>query len=98
MRILLDTNIIIHREAGTVVNKDIGILFRWIDNLHYTKCVHPVTVNEISKYKDPKTLRSFNIKLDNYNVLKTEAPLNRDLERVSQEIDKKKMILMILDY
>ncbi|AGA68343.1 hypothetical protein Desdi_0818 [Desulfitobacterium dichloroeliminans LMG P-21439] len=89
MRILLDTNIIIHREAGTVVNKDIGILFRWIDNLHYTKCVHPVTVNEISKYKDPKTLRSFNIKLDNYNVLKTEAPLNRDLERVSQEIDKK---------
>jgi len=27
VRILLDTDIIIHREAATVIDKDIGILF-----------------------------------------------------------------------
>ena len=54
MRILLDTNIIIHREAATVVNEDIGVLFNWIDKLHYTKCVHSVTVEEIEKHGTPK--------------------------------------------
>lgn len=88
MRVLLDTNIIIHREAGTVVNEDIGVLFKWIDNLHYTKCVHPVTINEISKYKGPKTLKSLNIKLENYNILKTEAPLNPAVDKVSKEVDR----------
>ncbi|GAH65130.1 unnamed protein product [marine sediment metagenome] len=46
MRILLDTNIVIHREAATVVNEDIGILFKWLDNLHHIKCIHPMTVEE----------------------------------------------------
>ncbi len=54
MKILLDTNIIIHREAATVVNEDIGVLFRWFDNLHHIKCIHPVTVEEIEKHQDPK--------------------------------------------
>ena len=53
MRILLDTNIVIHREAATVVDEDIGILFKWLDNLHHTKCIHPVTVEEIEKHRDP---------------------------------------------
>ena len=50
MKILLDTNIVIHREAATVVDEDIGVLFRWLDNLHYTKCIHAVTVEEIEKH------------------------------------------------
>jgi len=50
MKILLDTNIVIHREASTVVNEDIGVLFRWLDNLHHTKCIHPITVEEIAKH------------------------------------------------
>ena len=41
-KILLDTNIIIHREATTVVNQDIGILFNWIDKLKYSKYIHPL--------------------------------------------------------
>ena len=36
-RVLLDTNIIIHREASTVINNNIGTLFRWLDRLKYTK-------------------------------------------------------------
>ena len=41
MRVLLDTNILIHREAATVVRQDIGKLFFWLDRLKYQKWVHP---------------------------------------------------------
>ena len=57
MRILLDTNIVIHREAKTAIDPDIGPLFNWLDTLQHQKCVHPITVSEIEKYKDPKTVR-----------------------------------------
>lgn len=87
MRVLLDTNIIIHRETAKVMNPDIGTLFRWIDNLHYTKCVHPVTVHEIKKYGDPQALQTLIVKLDNYNLLKTEAPVRPEVQRVSNEVD-----------
>ena len=66
MKVLIDTNIIIHREAYTVINKNIGILFKWLDNLHYKKCIHPVTVEEINKHKDSQALQTLNIKLDNF--------------------------------
>lgn len=47
LRILLDTNVIIHREANTVINKNIGTLFNWIDKLKYEKYIHPLTKEEI---------------------------------------------------
>ena len=49
MKALLDTNIIIHREANKVVSQDIGILYRWLDRVHYTKCIHSSTIDEIKK-------------------------------------------------
>jgi hypothetical protein len=33
MRVLLDTNILIHREATTVVRHKIGKVFFWLDKL-----------------------------------------------------------------
>lgn len=88
MRVLLDTNIIIHRETNSVINSDIGILFRWIDNLRYTKCVHPITVEELNKYKDPKTVKSMSIKLDSYNLLRTEATWDQLVVQISKQHDK----------
>ena len=88
MKILLDTNIIIHREANTVIDEDIGILFKWLDNLHYKKYIHPVTIGEISKYKNLKILKSLNIKLGNYNILKTESPLSSSVKKVSKKLDQ----------
>ena len=88
MKILLDTNIVIHREAATVVDEDIGILFRWLDNLHYTKCIHSVTVEEIEKHEDPKVRKSFEVKLGNYNVLKTKAPMSEAVRSVMEPLDK----------
>jgi len=68
MKILLDTNIVIHREAATVVDEDIGVLFRWLDNLHYTKCIHAVTIEEIEKHDDPKVRRSLKVKLGSQRI------------------------------
>ncbi|MEY8367685.1 PIN domain-containing protein [Anaerovoracaceae bacterium 42-11] len=71
MRILLDTNVIIHRENKRVSNYSIGHLFRWIDRLKYDKVIHPYTIYEIQKYRDPETQEAIAIKLESYEVIKT---------------------------
>ena len=43
MKVLLDTNTVIHREAATVVDEDIGVVLRWLDILRHTKCIHSIT-------------------------------------------------------
>ena len=88
MKILLDTNIVIHREAATVVDEDIGILFRWLDNLHHVKCIHSATVEELEKHDDPKVRKSLKVKLANYNVLKTKAPMSDRVRLISEQLDK----------
>ena len=89
MKILLDTNIVIHREAATVVDEDIGILFRWLDNLHHIKCIHSVTAEELEKHEDPTVRKSLKVKLANYNVLKTRAPISDAVRKLSEQLDKK---------
>lgn len=56
MRALLGINIVIHREASTVVNQNIGTLLRWLEKVKYEKCVHLITVNELKNYKDKKRM------------------------------------------
>jgi hypothetical protein len=87
MKILLDTNIIIHREASKVLNQDIGILFNWIDNLTYSKYIHPITVTELNRNKDPKTVETMNVKIGSYNLIKNLAPTSHKLEEVSRKND-----------
>ncbi len=81
MRVLIDTNIIIHREASKVHNEDIGLLFNWLDRLHYEKCIHPLSVTEIEGYQDEEVVNTMKIKMGNYNILKTTAP---DTELINQ--------------
>lgn len=90
MKVLLDTNIVIHREAATVVNEDIGVLFRWLDNLHYSKCIHPVTAEELGKHEDPKVRKTLEVKLSNYNILKTSAPIADQVRRIAEQLDENK--------
>ena len=87
MKILLDTNIVIHRETSTPIHKGIGQLFRWIENLGYKKCVHQITIDEINKLKSKEKLHAFSIKLDNYNTLPTKAPLHPSVEALSKKYD-----------
>lgn len=87
MKILLDTNIIIHREANKIYKPEIGELFKWIDNLKYSKYIHPLTVEELERYKDPKALDTMSIKIKSYNLLKNQAPLGEKILKVSKNID-----------
>ncbi len=88
MRVLLDTNIIIHRETNRVVKEDIGLLFHWLDKLHHQKCVHPITICEIEKHKDEALVKSFKIKVESYHVLQTIAPLNEVVSTTCSPLDK----------
>lgn len=75
MRVLLDTNIIIHRENNIVSNYSIGHLFRWLDKLKAVKVIHPYTIDEINKHGNPTTKAAFQVKLESYEVVKTiKAP------------------------
>lgn len=87
MKALLDTNIVIHREAGRVFNQDIGILFKWLDKVKYQKCVHPVTIEEIEKNPNQITVDTFKIKLESYEQLQTVAPMTAEVSAVSKKYD-----------
>ena len=87
MKALLDTNIIIHREASRILNQDIGILFRWLDKGKYTKCVHPVTIEEIKKNSNKETASMLGVKLESYENLKIVSPLTDEVKKVSAKID-----------
>lgn len=71
MRALLDTNIVIHRENKRVSNYSIGHLYRWLDRLKYDKVIHPYSISEIEKYKDPGVQEAIKVKLDSYNVIQS---------------------------
>src|SRR5688572_32057221 len=88
MRVLLDTNIIIHREAEKIRNPDIGILFSWLDKLKVEKCVHPLTLDELGRHLDPDIVRTMGIKVLNYTILKTLAPFDGDIKAVSDALDR----------
>lgn len=87
MKVLLDTNIIIHREANKVIEHDIGQLFNWIDKLHYEKYIHPITLSEIKTYRDKQVVAAFSIKLDSYNQIKHQLPFSSKVQEISNEFD-----------
>ena len=49
IKVLLDTNIILHREAAKIVNEEIRVLFLWLNKLKYLIHIHPVPVKELKR-------------------------------------------------
>lgn len=88
MKVLLDTNIIIHREAERASNVAIGQLFFWLDKLKFVKCIHPITVLELNKYKATEANRVMNIKIESYVQLKHQAIIGDIVGSLSKEIDR----------
>jgi predicted nucleic acid-binding protein len=87
MRVLLDTNIIIHRESHRTSNMDVGHLFNWLDKLHIEKCIHPHTRDELAKFQNQQMVDSMSVKLDSYSYLKTIAQMHPNVVNVCQSID-----------
>lgn len=88
MKALLDTNIVIARDANTVVNQDIGILYRWLEKAYYQKCVHQITVDEIHRNSNQTTVRIFDVKMAQYEILLTTASLHPKVKAISNKYDK----------
>jgi predicted nucleic acid-binding protein len=88
MKVLFDTNIVIHRETPNVVNQEIGVLFRWIDNLKYSKWIHPVTITEINNHRDKQLRKNFNIKMESYNLLQAGTPFDPRIAQMISPLDQ----------
>jgi len=88
MKVLLDTNVIIHREAYKTSHLAIGQLFKWLDRLKYTKCVHPITAAELRSHANADTVRSMKIKLEAYHEVKTTAPVSPLIQHLLDTFDK----------
>jgi len=87
MNALLDTNIIIHREASKIVNQDIGILFRWIERAKYTKYIHQVTIDEVCKNSNKETVNTFLAKIASYEKIKITSPMQDTVRLLSNKMD-----------
>ena len=87
MKALLDTNIIIHREANRIVSQDIGILYRWLDRGKYTKCIHSATIEEVKKNPNKEIVELFLVKLESYEVVEIPSPLQDEVKIVSKQFD-----------
>ena len=87
MKILLDTNIVIHRETNRVVRDDIGILFHWLDRLKFDKLIHPASIAEIQSHKDPEIVKTMTIKLGSYNVIQAVPETNVEVLRILGPLD-----------
>lgn len=71
-KVLLDTNIIIHREnIRFPSNRSIGLLYNWIDRLGYEKTILQQTIDELNKYSNKDTLDILKAKIEAYTILRT---------------------------
>lgn len=87
MKVLLDTNIIIHREAYKVSHLLVGQLFSWLNKTKADQYIHQITLDEIASHHNPDTLTSMGVKLETYQHIKTFAPVHADIQKIIDEAD-----------
>ena len=87
-KVLLDTNIIIHREAPRVLNPNVCSLFRWFRRGNYTGYIHPITVDEIRKNSNSASADAMLKKLESYEQLHFATPLHDEVRKISEKIDR----------
>ena len=87
MKVLLDTNILIHRESNRVINQDIGLLFYWLDKMGYEKWIHPDSIKEIENYQDSIVVKNIKAKIQNYRLLNTLSEENDEIKRIRTDFD-----------
>lgn len=86
MKVLLDTNIIIYKEVNAIYNADVHKLYYWLDKLKYDKCISPLTVEEIKKYKDKGTVKIFLNKMNSYECLPEVSKIDNKFLSIIESI------------
>ncbi len=95
--VLLDTNIVIHRESSNNVAYEVMQLYKLLDSLKVTKYVHEDIKKELSKYKNESIKNVMLTKIDAYNILNSltiddaffESVVNQYSKNDNSEIDNK---------
>lgn len=88
MKILFSIPISLFIEKQTkYTNQKLVNFSNGSDNLKYSKYIHPLTVEELERYKDPNALDTMSIKIKSYNLLKHQAPLGAEILKVSKKVD-----------
>lgn len=68
-KVLLDTNIVIHRESSDNIAYEVIQLYKLIDNLNICKYLHEDIREELSRYKAQKVKGVMLSKIEAYNIL-----------------------------
>ena len=75
--ILLDTNILIYREGEKKLNKDILTLSRLLmDSIEYKLVIHPLSIEELEKYKDKEQRDVIISKVSIYKLLENPPKID----------------------
>lgn len=80
--VLLDTNIVIHRESSNNIAYEVMQMYKLLDQLKINKFLHEDIKDELSKYKDEKTKEIMLSKIEAYSVLHSIAIDNPFFENV----------------
>lgn len=77
--ILLDTNILIYREGEKKLDKDILTLSRLLmDSIEYKLVIHPLSIEELKKYKDKDQRDVIISKVSIYKLLENHQKLMKN--------------------
>ena len=80
MRVLLDTNIFIYREADHVVSEDLQQLLSVLNKIKAELLIHPLSLVEIKKDRDTKRQAVMLSKIGAYSILEMPPVLREDPE------------------
>lgn len=67
--VLLDTNIVIHRESSNNIAYEVMQLYKSLDKLKVNKCVLDDIKDEIKRYKNSEIVNNMLAKIDSYNCI-----------------------------
>lgn len=77
--ILLDTNILIYREGEKKLDKDILTLSRLLmDSIEYKLVIHPLSIEELKKYKDKDQRDVIISKVSIYKLLENPPKIDEN--------------------
>ncbi|MHA1344648.1 MAG: PIN domain-containing protein [Promethearchaeota archaeon] len=98
MRVLLDTNIIIGREDNKIIDEDLQILMKILNQLNINILLHPKSIKDVERDKDKKRKQIILSKFKTYNLLEGFPEPLKDHEFLSVVGEPKKANDIIDNY
>lgn len=78
MRVLLDTHIIIGREDNKIIDEDLQILMKILNQLNINIILHPKSIEDLERDKDEERKQIILSKFKTYNLLEEYSETSND--------------------